>query len=130
MLPALLSWRPARRFFFRTLSQIGIRYRASALSRGAAGGVHAGDRLPWVPDNFAPLATLDWQAHVYGEARADLVEACRKLGIALHTFAWSEAASRAGLARNALYLIRPDGHVGLADAGADPATLERYWRAA
>jgi 2-polyprenyl-6-methoxyphenol hydroxylase-like FAD-dependent oxidoreductase len=128
LLPALLSTKPVRRFFFRTLSQIEIRYRDSALSHGAAGGVHGGDRLPWVPDNFAPLATLDWQAHVYGDARAELGDTCRRLGIALHTFAWNDAASRAGLARNALYLVRPDGYVALADANADPAALESYAR--
>jgi hypothetical protein len=29
-------------------------------------------------------------------------------------FRWSTVAERAGLKRNALYLIRPDGYVGLA----------------
>ena len=129
LLPRLLSWRPARRFFFRTLSQIEIKYRASALSRGAAGRVHGGDRLPWAPDNFAPLASLDWQAHVYGSAAPALRERCERLSIALHVFSWSDAAGRAGLARDALYLVRPDGYVGFADAGADSGALERYWAA-
>ena len=34
--------------------------------------------------------------------------------------------SRAGLRRNAVYLIRPDGYVGLADPGSDGSTIERY----
>jgi hypothetical protein len=33
---------------------------------------------------------------------------------------------QAGLRRDAGYLIRPDGHVGLADPGARAATLQAY----
>ena len=58
---------------FRLVSQTRINYHGSALSDGEAGEVHGGDRLPWVlfgdgDDNFAPLKSLDWQIHVYGEA--------------------------------------------------------------
>ncbi len=35
-------------------------------------------------------------------------------------------AQRAGLQKNAAYLIRPDGYVGLAQSGASVAPLERY----
>ena len=52
VIPLLLSWLlrlpPFRRFAFRTVSQIGIEYRKSPLSAGAAGSVRGGDRLPWV----------------------------------------------------------------------------------
>ena len=33
---------------------------------------------------------------------------------------------RAGLKRGAVYLVRPDGHIGLADPDASPAKLEQY----
>ena len=78
ILPLLMSWLlrlpRMRRLAFRTISQIGISYRDSPLSEGGAGSVQGGDRLPWVEtrrqeDNFAPLASLAWQVHVYGEAR-------------------------------------------------------------
>lgn len=120
-----------RRFFFRTVSQIGIEYRQSRLSAGKAGGVRGGDRLPWVEngsgdDNFAPLASLGWQVHVYGDVRPELAGECRDLALPLHGFAWGAGARRAGLARDALYLIRPDGYVALADAEADPGTLRAY----
>ncbi|HVV48108.1 MAG TPA: FAD-dependent monooxygenase [Polyangia bacterium] len=121
--------RAVRRFLYRTVSQTAIQYRASPLSAGRAGRIAAGDRLPWVapgPDNFAPLGALGWQAHVYGAAGSSLADACRARGVPLQVFAWSRSAARVGLARDALYLVRPDGYVGFADAPARPAALERY----
>jgi 2-polyprenyl-6-methoxyphenol hydroxylase-like FAD-dependent oxidoreductase len=140
VLPPLLRLRALRRFMFRTLSQTAIRYPESALSRGSAGSVHAGDRLPWVPlangargvaDNYAPLSTLDWQVHVYGEAPAAIEQACRRRSVALHAFAWQASMQRAGMARDAVYLVRPDGYVAFADATGDAMALARYlddWR--
>ena len=93
------------------------------------------DRLPWVSaggtsdigsDNFSPLTSLDWQVHVYGAAAASLSEVCARRGLALHTFPWQSATSRTGLVRGAVYLVRPDGYVGLADLEASPARVERY----
>jgi 2-polyprenyl-6-methoxyphenol hydroxylase-like FAD-dependent oxidoreductase len=120
---------PVRRFLFRTVSQTGIEYRQSELSQGRAGRVRGGDRLPWVqsePDNFAPLASLDWQVHVYGTATRELAVTCSARGLPLHVFPWPPAAARAGLARGASYLVRPDGHVALADPTGSSARLERY----
>jgi hypothetical protein len=77
-------------------------------------------------DNFVPLETLDWQVHVYGEARPALTEACGRRGVLLHAFPWQRAAQRAGLRRGAAYLVRPDGYVALADPASNPARLEAY----
>ncbi len=96
------------------------------MSGGRAGGVHAGDRLPWAGDNYPPLATLDWQVHVYGATRPALADLCDRRGIALHEFGWDEKAQSAGFARDALYLVRPDGYVAWADATALPARLAAY----
>jgi hypothetical protein len=139
-LPPLFSFRATRRLIFRTVSQIGIRYRASWLSAGRAGHVHGGDRLPWVPlgddaraapghagaGNFAPLASRAWQVHVYGDASPEVASACAARGLALHAFPWESAMRAAGLVRGATYLVRPDGYVALADESASPATLERF----
>ncbi len=133
MLVPLLTRLPQfRRFLFRTVSQIVVNYRQSPLSVGSAGSIQGGDRLPWVPiregeDNFAPLASIDWQAHLYGEARAGLVEACTGMGLPLHVFRWVPAMEAAGLERGALYLIRPDGYVALADSDGNPENLLRYF---
>jgi hypothetical protein len=136
LLPALARSAPFRRFMFRTVSQTALHYRAGPLSEGRAGRVRGGDRLPWVAfpdapsngrtDNFAPLAALDWQVHVYGEASPGIAEACGARGLALHVFPWWSAARRSGLRRRAVYLVRPDGYVGFADTDASPPNLERY----
>jgi 2-polyprenyl-6-methoxyphenol hydroxylase-like FAD-dependent oxidoreductase len=136
LVPRLVPWLfrlpPVRRFLFRTVSQIGVHYRHGPLSVGAAGTVRGGDRLPWVEtapgqDNFAPLASLDWQVHVYGEPRRGLADACAELRLPLHRFAWQPGMRRVGLRDAALYLIRPDGYVALADPPADPERLRHYF---
>ena len=133
MISALFRLPAARRILFRIVSQIAIEYRAGALSAGRAGGVHGGDRLPWVqpqpgePDNFAPLASLRWQVHVCGAAAPGLARACAARDLPLHVFRFGPAARRAGMLRNALYLVRPDGYVALADPSASAARLEQYF---
>jgi 2-polyprenyl-6-methoxyphenol hydroxylase-like FAD-dependent oxidoreductase len=122
---------PVRRFLFYTVSQIGVNYRHSTLSEGVAGKVHGGDRLPWVKttegeDNFTPLSTLAWQVHVYGETAPGLTETCAELGLPLNRFAWQPEMGRVGLMREAVYLIRPDGYVALADRSGDPERLRRF----
>jgi 2-polyprenyl-6-methoxyphenol hydroxylase-like FAD-dependent oxidoreductase len=118
-----------RRFLFRAVSQTAIAYRESELSEGRAGRIRGGDRLPWVqsdPDNFTALESLDWQVHVYGAATQALAESCMARRLRLHVYPWNRNAAGAGLARDASYLVRPDGHVALADPLQHPARLERY----
>jgi hypothetical protein len=130
--PAVFAFGAARRFMFRTISQIAVNYRGSALSEGRAGDVHGGDRLPWVTtrqndaDNFTPLTSLAWQVHVYGEATSGMQLACEALKLPLHVFPWRPEMGRAGLRRNAAYLVRPDGYVALADAEGSGAAIAAY----
>jgi 2-polyprenyl-6-methoxyphenol hydroxylase-like FAD-dependent oxidoreductase len=128
VVPILASFRAVRRLMFRTISQIRVNYRGGPLSVGRAGRVHAGDRLPWVEavDNFAPLASLDWQVHVYGEPTPEIAATCQARGLALDVFAWQTDMDRTGLVRNGVYLVRPDGYVALADPDARTVTLETY----
>jgi hypothetical protein len=119
---------------FRTVSQTVVNYRGSRLSEGRAGTVHGGDRLPWVKtdvngvdkDNFAQQTTLDWQAHVYGDATPEIRAVCEERKLSLHVFRWRPEMSRAGLRRNALYLVRPDGYVGLADPDGSATRVTSY----
>jgi 2-polyprenyl-6-methoxyphenol hydroxylase-like FAD-dependent oxidoreductase len=120
-----------RRAIFRAISQTRIHYPDSPLSQGVAGDVHGGDRLPWTgvhtqQDNFDPLRSLDWQAHVYGEADKDLETACRELHLPLHTFALSDGTKDAGLKRDALYLVRPDGYIALASFEQSASKLRTF----
>ncbi len=112
-----------RRFLFRTVSQIGVNYRESTLSEGDVGSVQGGDRLPWIEtgsheDNFAPLASMDWQVHVYGEPRRGVSEACDALRLPIHVFAWTPAMGRAGLVRGRCISSGRTGILGWSSLGA------------
>jgi len=132
VVPMIFSFPATRRFMFRTVSQTSVNYRSSSLSEGRAGSVQGGDRLPWVTlgldgvDNFIPLTSLDWQVHVYGVAAPEIQAVCKDRSLPLHVFPWRPENGRAGLQRNAAYLVRPDGYVALADAGDSAAPIVSY----
>jgi 2-polyprenyl-6-methoxyphenol hydroxylase-like FAD-dependent oxidoreductase len=132
VLPMFFKFGAARRLMFRRVSQTAIHYEGSSLSVGWTKTVEGGDRLPWVKhadgerDNFAPLASLDWQLHVYGEATKEMHAVCEARKLPLHVFPWHAEMRRTGLWRNAAYLIRPDGYVGLADSVASTAAVTSY----
>ena len=119
-----------KRILFRAMSQIRISYPGSALSMGQVGSISGGDRLPWAQtasgSNFEPLRSMDWQMHVYGDVGEAMESHCRTLGLALHQIEWSNAAQEAGLRRDACYVIRPDGYIGLVMAAQDPVALNSY----
>ena len=68
----------------------------------------------------------DWQAHVYGKADQDLETACRELHLPLHAFALSDGTKDAGLKRDALYLVRPDGYIALASFEQNVSKLRTF----
>jgi hypothetical protein len=131
-----------RRLAFRTLSQIGIAYRGSALSQSLAplpeAAPQPGDRFPWlhlrleaggpVEDVFAKLDDERFHLLAFGQ-RAELPAGAGNL-----VRAWSvpsdpandEALARAGIAQPSFYLLRPDGHVGLAGTRLDVDQIRRY----
>jgi 2-polyprenyl-6-methoxyphenol hydroxylase-like FAD-dependent oxidoreductase len=135
LMPPLFKLDAVRRFMFRTVSQTLVNYRGSSLSVGRAGTVHGGDRLPWVKidgaggDNFTPLTSLDWQVHVYGDAKPELKALCDERKLPLHIFPWTPEMSQAGLRRNSVYLVRPDSYVGLADPEGSARAVMSYLEA-
>ncbi len=128
-LSGLFAFHAAKEFAFKTVSQINVNYRGGPLSEGKTGGVHGGDRLPWVAmdDNHASLSDPTWQVHLYGEARPELSAWCAERRLPLRTFPWKSPYGEAGLARNAAYLIRPDAYVALADCSGAIGELQRYF---
>jgi 2-polyprenyl-6-methoxyphenol hydroxylase-like FAD-dependent oxidoreductase len=131
VLRAVFSFHAAREFAFRALSQIDVNYRASPLSKGQAGHVHGGDRMPWVVlndvDNHQRLSKPVWQAQVYGAASPELVSWCAEQRLPLQIFPWAPQYDRAGMAENAVYLLRPDTYVGFADETASIEMLQSYF---
>jgi FAD binding domain len=128
--PLITRWRAVRRLLFLTVSQTRIEYRSSALSGGSAGRIRGGDRLPWVQQpggsNFGALRSLSWQVHVYGVPGPEVVAWCARRELELKVSAFDQAAGRAGLREDAVYLIRPDGYVGWAAAAFNEAAFDSY----
>jgi 2-polyprenyl-6-methoxyphenol hydroxylase-like FAD-dependent oxidoreductase len=137
VLPRLVKLRTVRNYIFRTVSQITLNYRGKGLDEGRVGSVRGGDRLPWTKlgndtdnndtDNYAAFEQIGWQVHVYGEAQPALRSWCDDHQLALKTFRWIEPMRKAGLCENALYLLRPDTYVALAQTDQSVASLDRYF---
>jgi len=128
LFPFLFRFAAVRRMMFRVVSQTAIKYPQSPLSHGPAGTVRGGERLPWVQfrdsngnlaDNFSSLATREWQLHRYGDGAPTLQGMCDDRGLKLHVFPWNSTAKEAGLRKNAVYVVRPDGYVWWATDSSD-----------
>jgi 2-polyprenyl-6-methoxyphenol hydroxylase-like FAD-dependent oxidoreductase len=132
-----------RELAFRTISQIGIRYPESTLSQMLPGlppaSPRAGDRFPWLrlrlrandptEDLFGRLDDTRFTLVLVGQppppALPDLDDVLRTLAVPPDPANDRELA-RAGIPRRASYLVRPDGYIGLAGIGLDPAALTGY----
>lgn len=141
-----MTFERVRNFAFRTISQIGIRYRHSPLSETLAGlpngAPQAGDRFPWlrlafkadgpVEDLFEKLDDTRFNLILIGQPSPSPGEANGGDVPRLHVIAdvsSNEAElTRARIPRPSFYLLRPDGHVGLCGVRLDAATLERHVR--
>ena len=133
-----------RRLAFKSVSQIGIRYRRSSLSQTLPGlpeaAPRAGDRFPWlklklradgpVEDLFEALDDTRFHLIVTGQPAPQ--DPAPGLGELLQTHEFPQDAhnarelARAGIPRLAHYLLRPDGYVGLAGTRFDIGTFRQY----
>jgi 2-polyprenyl-6-methoxyphenol hydroxylase-like FAD-dependent oxidoreductase len=134
-----------RKAAFRTISQIGIAYRESPLSRTLSGvtahAPQAGDRFPWLrltfqgrdrpEDLFQRLDDTRFNLLAFGQP-APMVE---RLGLGdllqVHVVPFegenAAALKTVSITAPAFYLLRPDGHVALAGTQLENAALERWF---
>ena len=133
-----------RKIAFRTISQIGISYRESPLSKMLPGlpdgGPRAGDRFPWLQLRFQANGPVEDLFQKLDDTRFNLIvtgqpapsAAAIAPGDLLRTHVIpgdpdndSELA-RARISGPAFYLLRPDGHVGLAGTRFDAEAVNAY----
>jgi 2-polyprenyl-6-methoxyphenol hydroxylase-like FAD-dependent oxidoreductase len=133
-----------RRRAFQTLSQLGIGYPKSPLSGGTdapAEGPAAGQRFPWMhlafrrgaprQDLFEVLDDLRFNLLVVGQPVPD----ARSLGmddlLRIHPVPLEgenvATLAEASITGPAYYLLRPDGHVGLAGGRLDEAAVRQWF---
>jgi len=131
VMPFVWTFRTMQRFLYRKVSQIEVQYRASGLSEGKSGRVQGGDRLPWVEvgggrDNHESLGELSWQVHSYGDLGGEMRKGLEGKGLPVHVLSWTGACEKQGFVKDQLYLVRPDGHVGMVCGQAEVETLYAY----
>lgn len=137
-----MTFRSVRQRAFRTISQIGIRYRQSALSQTLgtlpSSAPKAGERFPWLhlrmqpngaaEDLFAALDDTRFNLLVFGAAPASAPAGYGDL-VRTHVVpldANKAELDRVGITAPSFYLLRPDGHVGLCGPHAELAGVESY----
>jgi hypothetical protein len=140
-----MSRKRVQRTAFRTVSQIGIRYRKSGLSQSLSampeGAPQAGDRFPWlklrlkadgqIEDLFHARDDTKFSLMVFGQEWSE--RAVPDLGGLLHTDVVpagdlhnAAELSRAAIPGVSFYLVRPDGYIGLCGEKVDVAAVMHY----
>ncbi|MET0164956.1 MAG: hypothetical protein ABW318_08140, partial [Vicinamibacterales bacterium] len=133
-----------RKLAFRTISQIGVRYPSSPLSQTLEGlpasAPRAGDRFPWLRLKFSPNGPAEGLFARFDDTRFNLIvigqplpaTEPQSLGEQMLTHhvaddpANEKELARACIPKPSFYLLRPDGHVGLAGTRLEAGALTRY----
>jgi 2-polyprenyl-6-methoxyphenol hydroxylase-like FAD-dependent oxidoreductase len=130
-----------RRLAFRTLSQTGIAYHQSPLSRTLGGlcdgAPRGGDRFPWLHLRLSPNGPIEDLFRKLDDMRFNLVvigqpAPSEQLGelVSIHRIPDDahnvQELAGARIPKQAFYLLRPDGHVGLAGTRLEPGAVARY----
>lgn len=130
-----------QKFAFRTISQIGIRYRKSPLSQTLSdlpqSSPRAGDRFPWlrlklrgdgpVEDLFEQLDDTCFNLIVIGQpAPADSYRSAINTVVIPADPDNDKELRCVQISGPSFYLLRPDGHIGLAGKCLEPVAVARY----
>jgi hypothetical protein len=143
MLALVMRFAKFRKVFFRTVSQIGIRYRSSALSQTLpeipAQASQAGDRFPWLKLRLAPGGPVEDIFEVIDDTLFSLILVGQSappdteaLGDLRNVLVVPDDPDNvrelveAHIPRPSFYLLRPDGYVGMCGARAEPSAISRY----
>ncbi|MGQ0485033.1 MAG: FAD-dependent monooxygenase [Hyphomicrobiales bacterium] len=139
-----LSRESIQKIAFRVVSQTGIHYRKSSLSKSPEGlpdsAPRGGDRFPWlrlkfrtngsIEDLFQKLDDTQFNLMVIGQPSPP--DGARELGdlLRIHVIPIDPVndaeLARARIPQPSFYLLRPDGHVGLCGARLQAAEVKRY----
>ena len=131
VLPQLVKLDVVREYIFRTLSQICVELPRQRFGPGAMLAPSVVVSACRGLNRAMSTITLRWsrsvgkfmftgkQRRIYGNG----VEAGMSR---FHVFQWSVDCGTIGLAKDALYLIRPDTYVGLANADQNISAVERF----
>ena len=133
-----------RKLAFRTISQIGIRYRNSPLSQTLEGlpegAPVAGDRFPWlklklqvsgpVEDLYQKLDDTRFNLLVIGQPLPAVEDAGLDDLLSVYALPHDPAnaaeLARVGISGPAFYLLRPDGYIGLAGTRLEAGMVSGY----
>lgn len=143
LIPALaMRFDAARTLAFRAISQTGIAYPDSALSQTEPGlpveSPRAGDRFPWMKLIFTSGAPAEDLFTRLDDTRFNLILVGQAEGFAavhasvvvheIPDLASNVAVlKRAGIRRPSYFLLRPDGHIGLAGGRLMDGAVQRYF---
>jgi hypothetical protein len=128
---------------FRVVSQTGIHYRTSPLSKSLDGlpddAPRAGDRFPWLRLKFRGDGATEDLFQKLDDTRFNFLaigqpsppEGAMALGDLLRTHVIpvdlnDAELARAQIPRPSFYLVRPDGHIGLSGVRMDADAVTRY----
>src|SRR6266446_3832958 len=129
---------------FRVVSQTGIHYRKSSLSKSLEGlpesAPRGGDRFPWLRLKFRADGSVEDLFQKLDDTQFDLIvigqpsppEGTLNLGglLRIHVIPVDPIndveLARIQIPQPSFYLVRPDGHVGLCGVRLEAAAVERY----
>jgi len=142
-MPALaMRFDAARKFAFKTISQIGIHYPQSPLSQTLPGlpdaAPRAGDRFPWLKlvfasgapaeDLFERLDDTRFNLILIGQSTDSVPEDRPLVKHEIPDLATNVATlAQAGIRAPSYFLLRPDGYIGLAGTRLQSGELQQYF---